>query len=400
MKVLFELYDSAKPLNNVITSLALRPDRVVFLGDRRLNQPSRPGAPNKWRESILRVFEGAHLHCDVEWISAETSYEAIYDALEQSIDLYEGAELIADATGGSEYMLLALGGICAKRELSVIAYHPASRAFVQLVGAPFDVESLPVPRFSVAQAIALGGGELLKQDHGADIVDNPDAMALIAPMMEYCRENSGTWSALNRYFKAIQLQLNSDGTYDAPRIFNSAEDRFPLVDATLTRLKEIGALRYLTFERQKRVIDLTYREMLPCLYMEGLVLELYIYQALKDCGAFDDVRMSCHLSWDNDTDDLDTTNEVDAIATSGIGQFYVSCKVGMVDQWDMSQIASVTSRFGNGYATPVLVCLRPLQLDPVQYRRARDMGIEVIDSEDLSPEKLKNRLKNLAAKWN
>ena len=66
--------------------------------------------------------------------------------------------------------------------------------------------------------------------------------------------------------------------------------------------------------------------------------------------------------------------------------------------WD--RISSVTSRFGNGYATPVLVCLRPLQLDPVQYRRARDMGIEVIDSEDLSPEELKNRLKNLAAKWN
>ena len=107
MKVLFELYDSVKPLNNVITSLALRPDRVVFLGDRRLNQVSCTGSPNRWRESILRVFEGALLHCDVEWVSAETSYEAIYDALEQNIDLYEGEELIADATGGSEYMLLA-----------------------------------------------------------------------------------------------------------------------------------------------------------------------------------------------------------------------------------------------------------------------------------------------------
>ncbi len=400
MKVLFELYDSVKPLNNVITSLALHPDRVVFLGDRRLNQVSCPGSPNRWRESILRVFEGALLHCDVEWVSAETSYEAIYDALEQNIDLYEGEELIADATGGSEYMLLALGGICAKRELSVIAYHPSARAFVQLAGAPFDVESLTVPRFSIAQAIALGGGELLRQEHGRSLVDNPAAMAMIPPMMEYCLDNSGAWYALNRYFKTIQLQLNPDGMYDAPRIYNSADDKFTLVDAALTRLKEIGVLRYLVFERSKRIIDFSCREMLPCLYMEGLVLELYVYQSLKTCGAFDDVRMSCRLSWDNDEDDLDTTNEVDAIATSGIGQFFISCKVGMVDQWDLSQITSVTSRFGNGYATPVLVCLRQLHLEPAIYRRALDMGIEVIGGEDLSPEKFAPRLQRLAARWN
>ena len=140
--------------------------------------------------------------------------------------------------------------------------------------------------------------------------------------------------------------------------------------------------------------------MLPCLYMEGLVLELYVYQSLKTCGAFDDVRMSCRLSWDNDEDDLDTTNEVDAIATSGIGQFFISCKVGMVDQWDLSQITSVTSRFGNGYAAPVLVCLRQLHLEPAIYRRALDMGIEVIVGEDLSPEKFAPRLQRLAARWN
>ena len=49
LKVLIELYDKEKPINNYVTGLAMKPDKIVFLGEKTIWQESR-------RARLERVF--------------------------------------------------------------------------------------------------------------------------------------------------------------------------------------------------------------------------------------------------------------------------------------------------------------------------------------------------------
>ncbi len=398
MRVLIELYDLQKPLHNVVSGLVLKPDIVVFMAGVDLNVPLH-------RRRVGNVFRLAGLGCRVLWqTAADSSYEAVKDALTQVLADYEGNELIADVTGGSEYMLTALAVV---RELcptlSIIAFRPNSDTFVQLEGRPFDVLGLRAPCFTVPQAVALCGGELVSNQRGSGILSSPAAAALIGPFMEVYLLNHREWVSLTRYFQQLpQPEEATDGSCTVPdrivaRGRNNApcECRFPAV--LMRRLLENGIVRSMSQVGADWVFTLAERELYDCLRDVGMVLELYVYRALGECGAFDSVEMSCQLSWDDDADDDDVLNEVDVIATSGVRELFVSCKSGKVDNSTLNEISALTARFGNGYATPVVVSMKNLSEEaPELLQRAGEMGVEVIELDELAPDVLTYRLSCLA----
>ncbi len=58
------------------------------------------------------------------------------------------------------------------------------------------------------------------------------------------------------------------------------------------------------------------------------MLELYVYKACVDTGAFDDVSASVVVDWEGDNLQGDVSNELDVVATRGVTPLFISCKTG------------------------------------------------------------------------
>ena len=67
----------------------------------------------------------------------------------------------------------------------------------------------------------------------------------------------------------------------------------------------------------------------------------------------------------------------------------------------LNEIETLTGRFGTRYAVPVLVTPGNLEREaPGVFRRALEMGIFVIDGDDLPREAFLQRLQTVRRRWN
>ena len=106
------------------------------------------------------------------------------------------------------------------------------------------------------------------------------------------------------------------------------------------------------------------------------------------------------VSWDDDEKGDKVQNEIDVVASAGVGQLFCTCKTSTPDPYMLNEIEVMTERFGTQYATPVLATVCDMKKEAASaYYRAEQMGVELIDLNDLEKDKLMARLCTLRKKW-
>lgn len=110
----------------------------------------------------------------------------------------------------------------------------------------------------------------------------------------------------------------------------------------LVKEQDSGETRYRFFNDEAREI----------LMVEGSVLELFIYKAVKNSGEFSDESSNMMFRWK--ADDLSSsTNEIDCAAVKGKKMFFISAKAcSSLDKIMLYEIDSVASAFK---AVPILI---------------------------------------------
>lgn len=128
----------------------------------------------------------------------------------------------------------------------------------------------------------------------------------------------------------------------------------------------------------------------------GVWLELYTYYTAKSSGLFDDVQTSVIIDWDGrEKENYNTINEIDDILVKGIVPLFVSCKMGVPSVLAVTEIEMLARRFGGALAKPVLVTAsRVSELAPFTAARARDMGVTILEIQQMDD---RNFLERLAA---
>lgn len=80
---------------------------------------------------------------------------------------------------------------------------------------------------------------------------------------------------------------------------------------------------------------------------------------------------------------IDTTNEIDILATCGLIPYFISCKNGKFTSEELYKLYSVGEQFGKGYCQKIIVAtdLNHALGDAknVILQRAVDMGIQIIE---------------------
>jgi len=76
---------------------------------------------------------------------------------------------------------------------------------------------------------------------------------------------------------------------------------------------------------------------------------------------------------------------------------FISCKSGTPNVMTLNEIKTLAKQFGGEYARPVLVTMADIRRrDRHLWQRAQDMGVDIVDREDLIGEKLSKRLYNIS----
>lgn len=163
-------------------------------------------------------------------------------------------------------------------------------------------------------------------------------------------------------------------------------------EEALRDLAELGFLRDLEIVRGESV-SFRFRDANIRAWLRdvGSVLELYSYKACIDAGIFNDVISSAVVRWDDTVGHGSVSNEIDVMAARGVVPLFLSCKTSDIKTEALNELAILRDRFGGKGAKAAIVSTEPC--NAAARHRAAQLGIAVIDLEEVRDGKMSQRLK-------
>ena len=386
MNTLIELYDE-RAIENVLAADVFRPRRIVYLC------PTEVAQSRERQEQIAAFFR--HRGWDPELIFLETSLYKVDRILRQLLAVSEQfPDCAMDVTGGSDAELFAAGLFAAQANVRAFTYSRRKNRFYNISGAEF-AENLPCNiLYSVKDFFLMAGGTLLpgRVDNGV----LKEYLDVIDPFFDCFLRYRRDWTNIITYMQRVSpaesgqvpsMQVCGDYTVKGER-----GGRICAKEAALQDFQRIGFLRDLEIVSGERV-SFRFRDANTRAWLRdvGSVLELYVYKACLDANIFNDIISSAVVRWDEVLGHGSVINEIDVMATRGVVPLFISCKVSDVKTEALNELAILRDRFGGKGAKAVIVSTG--LCNAAARHRAAQLGIAVIDRDELETGKLVYRLK-------
>ena len=386
MNTLIELYDE-RAIENVLAADVFRPQRIVYLC------PTEVAQSRERQEQIGDFFR--HRGWNPELIFVETSQYKVDRILRQLLAISEKyPDCALDVTGGSDSELFAAGLFAAKANVSVFTYSRKKNRFYNISGAEF-ADNLPCDiSYSVKDFFLMAGGTLLpgRVDNGTlkEYLDDIDPF--FDCFLQYRRE----WTNIIIYMQRVSPSeygqippLDVQGNYT---VKGERGGRICAKEDALQAFQRIGFLRNLKIISGEKV-SFRFRDANARAWLRdvGSVLELYVYKACLDADIFNDIISSAVVRWDEVLGHGSVINEIDVVATRGVVPLFISCKVSDIKTEALNELAILRDRFGGKGAKAAIVSTE--RCNAAARHRAAQLGIAVIDRDELESGKLAYRLK-------
>ncbi len=378
---------------NICTSIAHAPDRVVLLGSQKALLKE-----HALRYESFFAKKGINIDFSVKSVG-RSNVRVIIDTLEQLLKDYP--DVIFDITGGNETFIYALGVLSER----IGAERPFQVHYINIrTGATYDCDMDGVNlidshglSFSISDNIELYGGRLISSGEGA-IVPDPHFSSDLSNLWDICRKDCRAWNRLVGFLLEREKRLSIEQGQD----LLLPDEHLPL----LVKLKKAGYLSYRTDDR-RRLLSVSFKNgnIEKCFSKEGQLLEYLVYDITRNAPDkdgqryYNDAKTGVVIGWDKNPEaksDYIPDNEIDVMMMRGMIPCFVSCKNGAVSSDELFLLRGVSIRFGGKYSVPILIA-PAIEDDPKSQMlllRAKDMGIRVIpDADRLSKKQLEEELK-------
>jgi len=375
------------PIENIAATLALKPQKLVFLGEQThlLRTVPRYQAFLSRRGLATQIVT-----CPV----CLEDMGQITQVLKTIIS--ENAECVIDVTGGRSPVMMAVGAVIA-------GLKPDQKVRVQKIdlrtGAVLDYFSNDrlmtnaAPSLSVEELISLHGGSIHPQSTQLPHCYTPQR---IEPLWNMVCQDPRVWNKTIAALNELERRCESktDIYLELDQIAGSISDfaeKETMVRALLERLHQCGVIcdRSNFYALDYSYIDPFLHE---CAKKAGNMLEIKTLleaRALQQENSpyFCDCQMSVTIDWDGVVHSPaarmpDTRNEVDVIVTRGMIPLFISCKNGTIGEEELYKLGTVASRFGSPYARKMLIATDLEQKSPQANRafiqRAKDMRVYLV----------------------
>ena len=321
------------------------------------------------------------------------SAEDVLRALESVCGAYE--DCVLDITGGPDAALFACGLLSARRDTPAFTYSRKTNKFYSINRAPFGEELKCGVKLSVEDCFLMAGGAVKKGR-----VDNAvlaDYMEYFEPFFNIFMAHRREWTSFITYMQHLSAPVDGEISTEVSGAYRLKADRgyAEANESLLKDLEKLGFLSDLKIARGERV-SLKFRDLQVRAWLRdiGSVLETYVYKCCIDTGAFNDVCTSVVVDWEGDRKRVGVTNELDVMTTRGVMPVFISCKTGDIKTEALNELAVLRDRFGGKIARAAIVSANKCQL--INRHRATELGIDVIDSEDIRKGRLTKMLLNLS----
>lgn len=386
MDTLIEMYDE-RAIENILAPDMFRPKRIVYLCPGEIVMDHK-------RQDNLRAFFN-HRGWEPEIIFMESSLfkaDRILQQLQSIAEKYPDCAL--DITGGSDAALFAGGMFAAQTGTPAFTYSRKKNSFYDISGAAFAENLTCDCLYTVEEFFQMAGGTLLPGR-----VDNAVLSRYLKdfePFFQCFLQFRRDWSDIISYMQKI-----SPSEYgQTPPMFVQGKytvkgergSRNCANEAALREFERIGFIRDLDISKNESVSfhfrDVNIRAWLRDV---GSVLELYAYKACIDSGIFNDVISSAVVRWDDVLGHGSVMNEIDVMAARGVIPLFISCKACDIKTEAINELSILRDRFGGKGAKAAIISTE--RCNAAARHRAAQLGIAVIDREELGYDQLIQRLK-------
>ena len=386
MDTLIELYDE-RAFENILAPDMFRPKRIVYLCPAELSQD------RKRQEKLKSFFQ--RRGWNPELIFMEASRYKADRILRQLLSIAEKyPDCALDVTGGSDAGLFAAGMFTAKTGVPAFTYSRKKNHFYDISGATF-ADNVPCNlAYSVEEFFLMAGGTLLPGR-----VDNAVLSKYLNdfdPFFDCFLRFRRDWTDIISYIQRVSPSeygqvppLSIRGKYTVKGDHGS---RNSANEAALQELAKIDFIQDLKIVRGESV-SFRFRDLNTRAWLRdvGSVLELYTYKACIDTGIFNDVISSAVVRWDDVLGHGSVSNEIDVMAARGVIPLFLSCKACDIKTEALNELAILRDRFGGKGAKAAIVTTEPC--NAAARHRAAQLGIAVIDLEELKGNQIVQRLK-------
>ena len=389
MQTLFEFL-SNESLDNVITCLNYKLDKVVFLGYQ--NQ-----IDNK-RTSIDTLLKGKCQVLTTDYCAvAPDDYQGIVKKMEELVkrEIEAGNEIFFDITGGEALILVAFGYLSSKYDMPMHYYDVLKDCIHELdEGSARSISKDVTKRklsMTISEFIKLSGGiinmDMHKPEKNGFTQQDFNDVDMLWNII--CKHKS-KWSLFSTFIRNF-LQTEDNAYLVVSKSSNAIKESLMKSNMSkkisykeiVSMLKELESKKVLTHLRlNDGQLSFRYKNPLikSCIETTGNALEIQRYHALS--LQVDDCMIGVHLDWDgtiHENPGVDVCNEIDVMGIKNNVPIFVSCKIGHQNRPQilsaLYELDTVACRFGGVYAQKELVILNDVAT--VYKSRAESMGINI-----------------------
>ena len=386
MNTLIELYDE-RAIENILAPDMFHPRRIIYLCPREVLR-------DHTRQQKLAAFYRKR-GWEPELIFVGTSLFEADRILRQLFTIEEKCpDCAIDVTGGSDAALFAAGMFAARKGVPAFTYSRRKNRFYDISGADFADDLYCDLTYSIEDFFLMAGGTLLPGRVDNHILSQ--YLPYFDPFFSCFLRFRHEWPTIISYIQRISPAeygqippLDITGSYT---VKGERGSRNSANEDALQKLAQIGFIQDLTIIPDQQV-SFRFRDVHTRAWLRdvGSVLELYTYKACVDAAIFHDVISSAVVRWDDVLGHGSVLNEIDVMAARGVIPLFLSCKACDIKTEALNELAILRDRFGGKGAKAVIVTTE--SCNAAARHRAAQLGIAVIDLEELKTGQLVHRLK-------
>ena len=386
MNTLIELYDE-RAIENILAPDMFHPRRIIYLCPREVLR-------DHTRQQKLAAFYRKR-GWEPELIFVGTSLFEADRILRQLFTIEEKyPDCAIDVTGGSDAALFAAGMFAARKGVPAFTYSRRKNRFYDISGADFADDLYCDLTYSIEDFFLMVGGTLLPGRVDNHILSQ--YLPYFDPFFSCFLRFRHEWPTIISYIQRISPAeygqippLDITGSYT---VKGERGSRNSANEDALQELAQIGFIQDLTIIPDQQV-SFRFRDVHTRAWLRdvGSVLELYTYKACVDAAIFHDVISSAVVRWDDVLGHGSVLNEIDVMAARGVIPLFLSCKACDIKTEALNELAILRDRFGGKGAKAVIVATE--SCNAAARHRAAQLGIAVIDLEELKTGQLVHRLK-------
>lgn len=382
MKVLIEYYDK-DVLKNIVAPLTLRPDKVIYLYDRGIEDM------NVFR-SLVTCFQKSMPHIIVEQYPVDiSSVEKLRTATCRVIDRYGGENCTLELTGGSELMMIA--GYQAGMETGTRMVHTdlVKRCITDI---ETDEKITDTVTLTLENFIDAKGACFMGESHRAP---QPEKYEPINKMAKYLFRHLKEWKITCSWLQTVAARGLPHELHIESRRETHMKNGRPVApdDGILMEFQENGFIKNMELDANWVQFDFCTMEDKQYGISYGVWLELYVYVAAAGSGAFEDVKLGTMIDW-NAYDGLKIGgNEIDVMLMDDSLPVFISCKLRDADTAALNELLIAKKRLGGWFSKGVIVTYsREKQEKTGTYERCKELGLEMLDERDILAADFRERL--------